>query len=33
MKNIVEIEDDNAVVSFDPGVGMMRGEFPGLARR
>ncbi|MGD0563728.1 MAG: type II toxin-antitoxin system HicB family antitoxin [Roseiarcus sp.] len=31
MKNIIEIDGHKAVVSFDPEIGMFRGEFLGLA--
>ena len=31
MKNVIEIEGHKAVVSLDPDIGMMRGEFLGLA--
>ena len=31
MKNIVEIEGHRASVSFDPEIGMLRGEFVGLS--
>ena len=30
MKNIIEIDSHKAVVSFDPEIGMLRGEFLGL---
>lgn len=30
MKNVIEIEGHKAVVSFDPEIGMFRGEFLGL---
>ena len=30
MKNIIEIEGHKAAVSFDPEIGMLRGEFLGL---
>ena len=31
MKNIIEIDGHKAVLSFDPEIGMIRGEFLGLA--
>lgn len=31
MKNIIEIDGHKASVSFDPEIGMLRGEFLGLA--
>ncbi len=31
MKNIMEIDGQKAVISFDPDIGMFRGEFPGLS--
>ena len=31
MKNIIEIDGHKAVVSFDPEIGMFRGEFLGLS--
>ncbi len=31
MKNVLEIAGQKAVVSFDPDIGMFRGEFLGLA--
>ena len=31
MKNIIEIEGHKALVSFDPEIEMLRGEFLGLA--
>ena len=31
MKNIIEIDGQKAVVSFDPDIGMLRGEFLGLS--
>lgn len=31
MRNVIEIDGHRAVVSFDPEIGMMRGEFLGLA--
>jgi len=31
MKNLLEIDGRSAVVSFDPDVGMFRGEFLGLS--
>jgi len=31
MKNLLEIEGRSAVVSFDPELGMFRGEFLGLS--
>jgi len=31
MKNVIEIEGHKAVVSFDPEIGMIRGEFLGLS--
>jgi len=31
MKNVIEIGDRKAVVSFDPEIGMFRGEFLGLS--
>jgi predicted HicB family RNase H-like nuclease len=31
MKNVLEIEGHKAVVSFDPDIGMLRGEFVGLS--
>ena len=31
MKNIMEIDGQQAVISFDPDIGMFRGEFPGLS--
>ena len=30
MKNIIEIDGHKAIVSFDPEIGMLRGEFVGL---
>jgi predicted HicB family RNase H-like nuclease len=30
MKNILEIDGQKAVVSFDPDIGLLRGEFLGL---
>lgn len=30
MKNIIEIDGHKAVVSYDPEIGMLRGEFIGL---
>jgi predicted HicB family RNase H-like nuclease len=30
MKNIIEINGHKAVISFDPDIGMLRGEFLGL---
>ncbi|MEN6440033.1 MAG: type II toxin-antitoxin system HicB family antitoxin [Syntrophobacter sp.] len=31
MKNIMEIDGHKAVISFDPDIGMFRGEFLGLS--
>jgi len=31
MKNVVEIDGHKAVISFDPDIGMFRGEFLGLS--
>jgi predicted HicB family RNase H-like nuclease len=31
MRNVIEIDGHKAVVSFDPDIGMMRGEFLGLS--
>ena len=31
MKNIIEIDGQKAVVSFDPDINMLRGEFLGLS--
>ena len=31
MKNVIEIDSHKAVVSFDPEIGMFRGEFLGLS--
>jgi len=31
MKNVIEIGDRKAVVSFDPEIGMFRGGFLGLS--
>jgi predicted HicB family RNase H-like nuclease len=31
MKNILEIDGQRAVVSFDPDIGLLRGEFLGLS--
>lgn len=31
MKNVIEIEGEAAVIAFDPEIGMLRGEFVGLA--
>jgi predicted HicB family RNase H-like nuclease len=31
MKNIIEIDGHKAVISFDPEIGMLRGEFLGLS--
>ncbi len=31
MKNVIEIDGHKAVVSFDPEIGMIRGEFLGLS--
>jgi predicted HicB family RNase H-like nuclease len=31
MKNIIDIDGHKAVVSFDPEIGMLRGEFLGLS--
>lgn len=31
MRNVIEIEGHKAVVSFDPEIGMLRGEFLGLS--
>jgi predicted HicB family RNase H-like nuclease len=31
MRNVIEIDGHKAVVSFDPDIGMIRGEFLGLA--
>ncbi len=31
MKNILEIQKHKAVVSYDPEIGMFRGEFLGLS--
>lgn len=31
MKNVIEIEGHKAVLSFDPDIGMIRGEFLGLS--
>jgi predicted HicB family RNase H-like nuclease len=33
MKNIIEINGHKAVISFDPDIGMLRGEFLGLNGR
>lgn len=30
MRNVIEIDGHKAVVSFDPEIGMLRGEFVGL---
>ncbi|WP_420959525.1 type II toxin-antitoxin system HicB family antitoxin [Brucella sp. IR073] len=30
MKNVIEIDGENAVVAFDPEIQMLRGEFIGL---
>jgi predicted HicB family RNase H-like nuclease len=30
MKNIIEIDGQKAIISFDPEIGMFRGEFLGL---
>ena len=31
MRNVIEIDGHKAVVSFDPDIGMIRGEFLGLS--
>ena len=31
MKNVIDIDGHSAVVSFDPEIGMIRGEFLGLS--
>jgi predicted HicB family RNase H-like nuclease len=31
MKNVLEIDGQKAVVSFDPDIGLLRGEFLGLS--
>jgi predicted HicB family RNase H-like nuclease len=31
MRNVIEIDGHRAVVSFDPDIGMIRGEFLGLS--
>jgi predicted HicB family RNase H-like nuclease len=31
VKNVLEIEGHKAIVSFDPDIGMLRGEFLGLS--
>eukprot|EP01035_Chromulina_nebulosa_P067053 gene67053-91834_t len=31
MKTVLDIDGQKAVVSFDPDIGLLRGEFPGLS--